>query len=119
RRWGRASGVRSFPGRFVGAGDLGCRQVNEQLWVDVGEGEPARLARLVRVKQIAGAVARRIVCWLRPGEEVRAGDRFGMIKFGSRTEVYLPLDVVEEVLVKVGDKVKGGSTALLRVKGPE
>jgi phosphatidylserine decarboxylase len=70
----------------------------------------------VRVKQVAGAVARRIVCWLRPGEEVRAGERLGMIKFGSRTDLLVPPDAVREVLVKPGDKVKGGLTILLRVR---
>src|SRR5438067_9451655 len=112
-RAGRVLGVRYFPGRFCDARGADCGVVNEQLWIDVGEGPPGRL---VRVKQVAGAVARRIVCWLRPGEVVRAGDRLGMIKFGSRTEVYLPADAVAEVLVKPGDQVKGGSTALLRVK---
>ena len=112
-RSGRVLGVRYFPGRFLDARDADCGRINEQLWIDLGEGPPARL---VRVKQIAGAIARRIVCWLRPGETVQAGQRLGMIKFGSRTELYLPLDVVEEVLVKVGDTVKGGSTILLRVK---
>jgi len=61
-------------------------------------------------------VARRIVCWLRPGEEVRAGDKLGMIKFGSRTNIYLPPGEPVELLVKVGDKVKGGSTVLLRFR---
>ena len=112
-RSGRVLSVRYFPGRFLDARAAGCPKVNEQLWIDLGEGPPARL---VRVKQIAGAVARRIVCWLRPGEQVQAGDRLGMIKFGSRTELYLPAEVVGEVLVKVGDKVKGGSTILVRVK---
>ncbi len=112
-RSGRVLGIRYVPGCFLDARDRECGARNEQLWVDLGEGPPGRL---VRVKQIAGAVARRIVCWLRPGEEVRAGDRYGMIKFGSRTEVYLPADVVDEVLVRPGDKVKGGRSVLLRVK---
>jgi len=56
------------------------------------------------------------VCWLRPDETVRAGERFGMIKFGSRTEVYVPVGAVAETLVKVGDAVKGGSTILLRMR---
>jgi phosphatidylserine decarboxylase len=111
-RAGRVLGVRYFPGRFLDARAAGCEKVNEQLWIDLGEG-PA--GRLVRVKQIAGAIARRIVCWLRPGEEVPRGMRLGMIKFGSRTEVYVPTDAVKEVLVKVGDTVKGASSVLLRV----
>jgi phosphatidylserine decarboxylase len=67
------------------------------------------------VKQISGAIARRIVCWLRLGEEVRAGDRYGMIKFGSRTDVIVPHDIVSATSVKVGDKVRGGVTILARL----
>jgi phosphatidylserine decarboxylase len=85
---------------------------NEQLWTDL---EDAATGRMFRVKQIAGLAARRIVCWLRNGEEVRAGERFGMIKFGSRTDLLLPVDLGKEVLVKVGDAVRGGSTILLRL----
>jgi phosphatidylserine decarboxylase len=112
-RPGRVLGLRYFPGRFEDARSLTCGIVNEQLWIDLSEGPEGRP---VRVKQIAGAIARRIVCWLRPGEEVGIGERLGMIKFGSRTEVSLPADAVEEVLVKPGDKVKGASSVLLRVK---
>jgi phosphatidylserine decarboxylase len=70
--------------------------------------------RLLRVKQISGAIARRIVCWLKLGEEVHKGDRLGMIKFGSRTDVLIPADAPVQVLVKVGDMVQGGSTVLMR-----
>ena len=69
----------------------------------------------MRVKQISGAVARRIVCWLKLGESVQKGERLGMIKFGSRTEVYVPMDGNMDVRVAVGDKVKGASTILLKV----
>ena len=65
------------------------------------------------VRQLTGAVARRIVAWLQVGDEVKKGDRFGMIRFGSRTEVYLP--VTATVLVKVGDHVAGGSTIIARL----
>lgn len=115
-RSGRVVGVRYYPGKFLDARIVGCEKVNEQLWIDLAEGAPGRF---VRVKQISGAIARRIVCWLRPGEMVAAGVRLGMIKFGSRTEVYLPLNAVAEVKVKVGDKVKGGKDVLLRVKSLE
>jgi phosphatidylserine decarboxylase len=111
---GRVAGIRYFGGCFLDARHKECAVRNEQLWVDL---EETGASRLIRVKQIAGAIARRIVCWLKPGEEVRAGDRYGMIKFGSRTEVLLPVDNVREVQVKVGDKVKGGRTILLRVRG--
>ncbi len=112
-RAGQVLSIRYFPGRFLDARAGDCARVNEQLWLDIGEGGPGRL---VRVKQIAGAIARRIVCWLKPGEELTAGERFGMIKFGSRTDVLVPADAVKETLVKVGDSVSGGSTVLLRLK---
>jgi phosphatidylserine decarboxylase len=112
-RTGTVVNIRYFPGRFLDARHLNCAVENEQLWLDLEEKETYRP---VRVKQISGAIARRIVCWLKPGDEFRAGDRFGMIKFGSRTDVLLPVANVREVRVKVGDKVKGGSTSLLRVR---
>jgi phosphatidylserine decarboxylase len=65
------------------------------------------------VRQLTGAIARRIVAWADVGDEVKKGDRFGMIRFGSRTEVYLPL--AASVLVKVGDHVAGGSTIIARL----
>jgi phosphatidylserine decarboxylase len=67
----------------------------------------------IAVRQITGAIARRIVAWSQIGDEVKKGDRFGMIRFGSRTELYLPLNA--EVLVKVGDHVLGGSTIIARL----
>jgi phosphatidylserine decarboxylase len=112
-RAGRVIGIHYFPGCFLDARHKQCAARNEQMWVDL---EEAGSLRPIRIKQIAGAIARRIVCWLKPGEEVTAGERFGMIKFGSRTEVLLPVDAVAEVQVCVGDKVKGGSTVLLRVR---
>jgi len=65
------------------------------------------------VRQITGAIARRIVAWSQIGDKLKKGDRFGMIRFGSRTELYLPLNA--EVLVKVGDHVLGGSTVIARL----
>ena len=65
------------------------------------------------VRQLTGAIARRIVGWSQVGDELRRGERFGMIRFGSRTEVYLPLHA--QVLVKVGDRVKGGATVIARL----
>jgi phosphatidylserine decarboxylase len=65
------------------------------------------------VKQLTGAIARRIVGWSKVGDELKKGERFGMIRFGSRTEVYLPLDAT--VLVKVGDRVVGGATIIARL----
>src|SRR4051794_17335139 len=65
------------------------------------------------VRQLTGAIARRIVGWSKVGDELKKGERFGMIRFGSRTEVYLPLDAT--IVVKVGDRVAGGSTVIARL----
>ncbi|HME87772.1 MAG TPA: phosphatidylserine decarboxylase [Chthoniobacterales bacterium] len=65
------------------------------------------------VRQLTGTIARRIVAWGDIGDELKKGDQFGMIRFGSRTEVYLPL--AADVLVKVGDHVAGGSTIIARL----
>ena len=65
------------------------------------------------VRQITGAIARRIVGWSRVGDTLQKGERFGMIRFGSRTEVYLPLSAT--VLVKIGDRVAGGSSPIARL----
>lgn len=67
----------------------------------------------IAVRQITGAIARRIVAWSTVGDRLRRGQRFGMIRFGSRTELDLPLG--SEVLVKIGDKVRGGETAVARL----
>ncbi len=68
---------------------------------------------LLVVRQITGAIARRIVPWARPDQQLARGERFGMIRFGSRTEICLPLEA--EVLVQVGDQVKAGSTIVARL----
>ena len=68
---------------------------------------------VVVVRQITGAIARRIVAWAQVGQHVEKGERFGMIRFGSRTEIYLPLTA--EVLVKAGDRVQGGATVIARI----
>lgn len=64
----------------------------------------------VMVKQIAGIIARRIVCWVDPGMTLVRGERFGLIRFGSRTELYIP--VSSKIKVKMGDSVNGGSTII-------
>lgn len=68
---------------------------------------------LIEVVQIAGKVARRIVCWVRPGDAVRKGERFGLIRFGSRLDVYLPGGY--DIVVGVGMRVKAGETIIARV----
>lgn len=65
--------------------------------------------------QIAGVLARRIVCWNKQGDELERGQKFGLIKFGSRTDLLMPRSV--EVLVKVGDRVKGGESIIARYNG--
>lgn len=65
------------------------------------------------VRQITGAIARRIVGWSQVGDSLQTGERFGMIRFGSRTEIYLPLTAT--LLVKVGDRVAGGSSPIARL----
>lgn len=112
-RAARVLGLRYFPGTFLDARHAEAGTRNEQMWIDL---EETASKRKLRVKQIAGAVARRIVCWLKTGDVVGPGERIGMIKFGSRTEVYVPLGTSVDVLVKVGDVVAGGSSILLRYK---
>jgi len=85
-----------------------CSEKNESMtWAF----ENSRVTIVVR--QLTGAIARRIVAWSGVGDELKKGDRFGMIRFGSRTEVYLPLAAT--VLVKVGDHVSGGLTIIARL----
>jgi phosphatidylserine decarboxylase len=110
-RSGRVVDLRYLPGGYLDARHPDCARRNEQLWIDLEENDPPRR---LRVKQISGAIARRIVCLLKAGQRVRAGERFGMIKYGSRTEVLLAAREAVNVSVRVGDKVQGGSTVLLR-----
>ena len=95
-------------GLCVDARRADCSEKNESMtWAF----ENPRVTIVVR--QITGAIARRIVAWSQIGDELKKGERFGMIRFGSRTELYLPLNA--EVLVKVGDHVLGGSTIIARL----
>src|SRR4030095_660265 len=96
------------PGLCVDARRPECSEKNESMtWAF----ENPRVTIVVR--QITGAIARRIVAWANVGDELKKGERFGMIRFGSRTEVYLPLNA--EVLVKAGDHVLGGSTIIAQL----
>ncbi len=70
---------------------------------------------VVVVRQITGAIARRIVAWAKVGQSVERGERFGMIRFGSRTEVYLPMNA--EIVCKVGDRVQSGVSIIARLPG--
>jgi len=99
-------------GRYVNAMNPLSSKVNESnALVMVRTNEPRD--RLV-VRQISGAIARRIVCAARQGQELARGEKFGMIKFGSRTELYVPAGERIECLVQVGDKVKAGVTPVAR-----
>lgn len=95
------------PGGYLNAAKLEAGDQNEAMTIrmDTARGP-------MTVRQIAGLVARRIVCPLQPGDELATGERFGMIKFGSRTELYLPLDA--QICVKMGETVRGGSTVIAR-----
>ncbi len=95
-------------GLFLDARDPECSAKNEAMtWAF----ETPHLTLVVR--QLTGAIARRIVGWSQAGDRLKKGERFGMIRFGSRTEVYLPLDAT--VLVKVGDRVVGGVTIIAQL----
>jgi phosphatidylserine decarboxylase len=105
---GRVIYRRHQKGLYLDARRPDCSEKNESMaW---GFENP-RVTIVAR--QITGAIARRIVAWAQVGDELKKGDRFGMIRFGSRTELYLPLNA--EVLVKVGDHVLGGSTIIARL----
>jgi phosphatidylserine decarboxylase len=92
------------PGRFVAAYDPAA-EANERCAVRL-QGEHARVTTV----QIAGVVARRIVCRVGPGDKLAAGERFGLIRFGSRTDCYMPRGT--EVTVRVGEPVRGGQTVI-------
>jgi phosphatidylserine decarboxylase len=93
------------PGRFVAAYEPSAGEVNERCAVRI-QGDDAR----VTVVQVAGVVARRIVCRVGAGDKLAAGERFGMIRFGSRTDCYMPKGT--DVRVRVGDRVTGGVTVI-------
>jgi phosphatidylserine decarboxylase len=92
-------------GKFKVAYDEEASRVNEQNILTI-RGPHHRLV----VKQIAGLIARRVVCWKQPGCLLRRGELFGLIRFGSRVDVLLPRGV--RVLARVGDRVKGGSSVI-------
>jgi phosphatidylserine decarboxylase len=103
------------PGKYLNAMNRRAGQVNESNNLAlVRTGAPQD--RLL-VRQISGAIARRIVCAAREGQQLVGGERFGMIKFGSRTELYLPVSEQVECLVRIGDKVKAGLTPLVKYRG--
>lgn len=98
-------------GRFLDARDKRCAKENESL-VIAGTGSAAGRSFPVAIRQVSGAIARRIVCVPQPGDVLKKGEIYGMIKFGSRTELYFPCESGITVRVKVGDKVRSGSTLM-------
>ena len=105
---GKVVYVKHFPGTYLDARNPESSIKNEAMtW-----GFETPQAVLV-VRQITGAIARRIVAWSRQGDQLKKGERFGMIRFGSRTEIYVPLNC--EITVKPGDKVYGGATVIARL----
>ena len=106
---GIADVIRYRPGTFLSANLDKASEQNERNAVHIRTWDDRELLTV----QIAGLVARRIVCWLKEGMTARAGERFGMIRFGSRLEVFLPAEA--DVLVQLGDKVRAGQTPIGRM----
>jgi len=100
------------PGKFKNAMKPAAARVNESNDLMLIRTDPPH-DRLI-LRQISGAVARRIVCTAKPNETLTAGQRFGMIKFGSGTELYVPARENLKCLVKIGDKVKAGLSPVVR-----
>jgi phosphatidylserine decarboxylase len=102
---GRVTSVTYKPGRFLPAyrHDAGNANERSEIWIEHD-------GQAIVTRQIVGFLARRVVCRVAPGAVVRAGERFGVMKFGSRMDVFLPLDAV--LSVAVGDMVRGGETVI-------
>ena len=103
---GQVKALGYHPGGFVPADRPGARLGNEQMSMVLATPQGGRLM----VNQVAGLVARRIECWAAPGQNLERGERYGMIRFGSRLDVYLPLTA--SVLVRPGQRVKAGVTPI-------
>jgi len=99
-------------GKYLNAMNPQSGRLNESNELDLTRTDSPKDKLIVR--QVSGAIARRIVCVSVEGQELAGGERFGMIKFGSRTELYLPVRGNAKCLVKIGDKVKAGLTPLVR-----
>lgn len=92
--------VKYNPGRFHIASVDKASLDNEQIGMVIRDGD-----RKILVKQIAGFIARRVVCYAKPGDVIKKGERYGLIRFGSRADIFLPKDA--EIKVQLGDKIKG------------
>lgn len=102
-------------GKFLDARDPRCGKENESMTI-AGIAEVCGKTFPTAVTQISGAIARRIVCPVEKGRKLAKGEIYGMIKFGSRTELYLPVDPDFEIKVKIGDKVRSGITVMAEIK---
>ncbi len=109
---GTVHSVEHRPGKFLDARDPNSGRLNESNTLVIDPHEPIRGPVVVR--QVAGKVARRIVCHPVEGSELSAGGRFGMIKFGSRTELIVPDDGAVEITVRIGSRVRAGLTVVAR-----
>ncbi len=105
---GRISSIHYQKGRFLAAYKEAASSINEQnaLEIETNTGDD------FRVVQIAGVLARRIVCWPKAGDTISAGERFGLIQFGSRTDLYFPAGY--DISVEQGQRVRGGETIVGR-----
>ena len=109
---GRVTKVEYHPGRFLPAYRADAGDLNEYTQVTIDhDGEP------IVVRQIVGVLARRIVCRVKEGASVQAGERFGVMKFGSRMDIFVPPSAA--LTVKVNDKVVGGVTVIARLAARE
>jgi phosphatidylserine decarboxylase len=106
----RVIGLKYQAGKYLNAMRPESARENEQVAVML---ESLENYRPMIVRQITGAVARRIVCWVKPDDELKVGEQFGMIKLGSRTELIVPREAGLNLKVKMGDKVKAGASIIL------
>jgi phosphatidylserine decarboxylase len=109
--------LRYSPGGFLNALNPESAIKNENTWIGLEEASPPH--RRMVVRQISGAIARRIVCDLRPGEHLGRGQKIGMIKFGSRTELIIADTGDLNIQVKIGQKIKAGVTIMAKHAGSE
>jgi phosphatidylserine decarboxylase len=107
---GRIEMVRYCSGRFLDVRNPVAGTVNENRFIGIAGADGARYA----VRQIAGLIARRIVGWVGEGATLAKGERIGMIRFGSRVDLLVPVDT--EIVAKIGDHVKGGVTIVAKRK---
>jgi len=114
---GRVVSISHRPGEFLNALKAESAEANESVTMVLHH--PQRKAPIAAVRQVAGAIARRIVCSATEGDILQRGQRYGMIKFGSTTELYLPHPHYVELRVRQGDRVYAGSTVLAAITAGE